>query len=244
VPPPLPILRIAAVRYEAPIGSANRDNQGDIRDNAFGIMNSVLGYFVERLTVGRGWAGKPGGSVATDTEGVGLTNRLQTTMPCAPNCLFAGKQYDATAVGLGWGWGGAQRCRQRGFARGEAEPVGVAVARRGQATAAASRPHLTGSRRARRPGQDGAGPALQEGCSAAPTPTSDRRPSHNCARRHAVPTGLPTVTPTRHPSSPQYDTEFTIEFEHLQQWVDDVKLVLQKDLWRDGATRARYLGPG
>jgi len=46
--------------------------------------------------------------------------------------------------------------------------------------------------------------------------------------------------PTRH----QYDTEFTLDFSNLRSWVDDVKLIIQKDLFRDGATRARYLGAG
>lgn len=42
----------------------------------------------------------------------------------------------------------------------------------------------------------------------------------------------------------QYDTEFTVDFEHLQDWVNDVKAIIQKDLQRDGATSARFLGPG
>ncbi|KAI8475771.1 MAG: hypothetical protein J3K34DRAFT_517181 [Monoraphidium minutum] len=125
-------------RNEAPVGGLNRINDADIRDDYFPIVNNLVGYYVQRRTLDRGYAGKPNGSMATPLAGVGLTSRLVTTAPCGENCAYNGVQTKSTV----------------------------------------------------------------------------------------------------------YDTEFTLDFSHLQAWVDDVKRIIQKDLFRDGATSARNLGMG
>jgi hypothetical protein len=57
-----------------------RAAQNDVRDdNAFisAGLNDEQGAWVSSLTIGRGWAGYPGGGYATVPEAVGLTNRMQ-----------------------------------------------------------------------------------------------------------------------------------------------------------------------
>ncbi|GBF98974.1 L-gulonolactone oxidase-like [Raphidocelis subcapitata] len=130
---------IADLSNEFPVGLWTRASQADVRDDLGApIMNDALGEWVTRLTVARGWAGHPGGGTDTVQSGVGLTNRLQTTYPCTPNCQYSGWQYRTTA----------------------------------------------------------------------------------------------------------YDIEFTLDSKYLRSFVDDVRAVIQRDLFRDGATKARYLGPG
>jgi hypothetical protein len=73
---------VRTVQKELPVSAVLRAVQSDVRDDNGGAgiqLNDELGAWVSSLTIGRGWAGYPGGGYDTVPEAVGLTNRMQAS---------------------------------------------------------------------------------------------------------------------------------------------------------------------